>query len=413
MVMNATTVYMVKRFMASLANTTMFTTYAIFYIATLGLNPFELLLVGMVLELSVLLFEGVTGVVADTYSRRLSIIIGMFLLGIGFALQGILPVLDGWLPFVSAFVWVLIAQLFFGVGDTFVSGADTAWIVDEVGEEKLGSIFMRAKRYSLLANMLGIGLSVWLSTLAPNLPYLFGGLIYLALGVFLIFFMKETGFTPREREKGASQWKEMSETWLSGARVIRKEPILLLILLVTLFTGAASEGYDRLHEAHLISEIGFPQVAGISMAMWFGIIAALSSLLGLFAVSFAEKRLDVNNERIVVVGMFVLTALKIAAVIAFATAPDFGWALVALLLIGVIDSLTSPLYDTWLNLNIESSVRATVLSMMSQSNALGQTMGGPVVGWIGHRLSIRASLITAGLLLIPILAVFGRVLRKR
>ncbi|MED1644891.1 MFS transporter [Brevibacillus agri] len=413
MVMNATHVYMTKRFATSLANATMFTTYALYYIAALGLNPFELLLVGMVLELSVLLFEGVTGVVADTYSRRLSVIIGMFLLGTAFVLQGILPAIDGVLPFVSAFMWVLVAQVFCGVGDTFVSGADTAWIADEVGEEKLGSIFMRAKRYSLLANMLGIGLSVWLSTLAPNLPYLVGGLIYLGLGVFLILFMQETGFTPRERERGASHWREMAQTWLSGAHVIRRQPILLLILLVTLFTGAASEGYDRLREAHLISEIGFPQLAGISMAMWFGIIAALSSLLGLFAVSFAEKRLDVNNGRVVIVGMFVLTALKIAALISFAMAPDFGWALAALLLIGAIESLINPLYDTWLNLNIESSVRATVLSMMSQSNAFGQTAGGPAVGWIGNRLSIRASLLTAALLLLPILAVFGRVLRRR
>ncbi|MFP3682060.1 hypothetical protein SB725_33760, partial [Pseudomonas sp. SIMBA_041] len=78
------------------------------------------------------------------------------------------------------------------------------------------------------------------------------------------------------------------------------------------------------------------------------------------------------------VGMFVLTGLKIAAVISFALSPSFEWALACLLLIGVIEALSSPLYDTWINLNIESSVRATVLSMMSQSTALGQTAGGPV-----------------------------------
>ncbi|MGG1658402.1 MFS transporter [Brevibacillus sp. NRS-1366] len=413
MFLDATNIYMIKRFTTSLANSTMFTTYAIYYITALGLNPFELLLVGMVLELAVLLFEGVTGVVADTYSRRLSVIIGMFVLGSGFVLQGIIPVIEEWLPFVSVMVWLLLSQVFFGVGDTFVSGADTAWIVDEVGEEKLGSIFMRAKRYSLMATLLGIALSVGLSTLAPNLPYLIGGLIYLGLGVFLILFMKETGFVRKERSETSSHLREMTSTWLSGARVVRSQPILLLILLVTLFTGAASEGYDRLREAHLISEIGFPQIPSISMPMWFGIIAAVSALLSLVAVRIAEKRLDVNNERVVIVGMFVLTGLKIAAVISFAFSPSFEVALAALLLIGVIDALSSPLYDTWLNLNIESSVRATILSMMSQSNALGQTAGGPAVGWIGHRLSIRASLVVAGILLAPILVVFGRVLRKR
>lgn len=413
MFMNATKVYTTKSFFTSLANTTMFTTYALYYIVTLGFNPFELLLIGTVLELSVLVFEGITGVVADTYSRRRSVIIGMFLLGIGFAMQGIVPALDAWVPLISVFGLVLFSQVISGLGYTFISGADTAWIVDEVGEEKIGTIFMKAKRYSLIGNLLGIALSVVLATLAPNLPYLIGGLMYLGLGVFLIFFMKETGFVPREREQGASHVKEMIQTWTSGVKVIRSQPILMLILFMTLFTGAASEGYDRLWEAHLIAEIGFPELAAISMPMWFGIIAALASLLGLIVVGVVEKRLDVNNERVVLVGMFTLTGLKIAAMIGFAFSPSFSWALVALLLIGVIQSLSSPLYDTWLNLNIESSVRATVLSMMGQSNALGQTAGGPAVGWIGTRFSIRASLVAAAILLAPILIVFGRALRRR
>ncbi|MGG4444002.1 MFS transporter [Brevibacillus fortis] len=413
MFMNATKVYTIKSFLTSLANTTMFTTYALYYIVTLGFNPFELLLIGTVLELSVLVFEGITGVVADTYSRRRSVIIGMFLLGIGFAMQGIVHVLDVWVPLISVFGLVLFSQVISGLGYTFISGADTAWIVDEVGEEKIGSIFMKAKRYSLLGNLLGIALSVALATIAPYLPYLIGGLMYLGLGVFLILFMKETGFIRRERTEGASHLKEMIQTWTAGAQVIRSQPILMLILFVTLFTGAASEGYDRLWEAHLIAEIGFPELAAISMPMWFGIIAALASLLGLIVVGVVEKRLDVNNERVVIVGMFTLTGLKIAAMIAFALSPNFSWALVALLLIGVIQSLSSPLYDTWLNLNIESSVRATVLSMMGQSNALGQTAGGPAVGWIGTRFSIRASLVAAAVLLAPILIVFGRALRRR
>ncbi|MDF2681145.1 MAG: transporter [Brevibacillus sp.] len=413
MKMNATQLYLIMRFITALANATMFTTYAVFYIATLGLTPLELLIVGTVLELTVVLFEGVTGVVADTYSRRLSIIIGMFVLGSGFALQGVIGPLQEWVPFLPVLGWVLLAQVFFGVGHTFISGADTAWVADEVGEKSLGSLFMRAKRVSLTATLVGIGLSVGLSTLGTQLPYFAGGLMYVALGLLLIVFMKETGFVPREREKDSSQWKEMKTTWLSGVKVVRSQPILLLILIVTLFSGAASEGYDRLREAHLITDVGFPGSIPFSMAVWFGVIAALTAFLGLVAVKFTEKRLDVNNERAVMVGMFVLTCLRIVLLLSFALSPNFWWALSSLLLIGVIEAISSPLYDTWLNLNIPSNVRATVLSMLSQSNALGQTAGGPVVGWIGSRASIRASLIVAAILLSPIVYVYGQAMRKR
>ncbi|MDO3678299.1 hypothetical protein [Paenibacillus ehimensis] len=53
----ASQVFKTKVFMTSLANATAFTTYAVYYISQLGLNPFELLLVGTVLEATVLIFE--------------------------------------------------------------------------------------------------------------------------------------------------------------------------------------------------------------------------------------------------------------------------------------------------------------------------------------------------------------------
>ncbi|MED1953449.1 MFS transporter [Brevibacillus centrosporus] len=412
MKMNATKLYMLMRFTTALANSTMFTTYAIFYVATLGLSPLELLVVGTVLELTVVLFEGVTGVVADTYSRRLSMIIGMFVLGSGFVLQGVMGSLAGAPPLLPMFGWVLLAQVLFGVGHTFISGADTAWIADEAGEEQLGSLFMRAKRVSLVATMAGIGLSVYLSTQGAQLPYFVGGLMYMALGLLLILFMKETGFMPRMREAGSTAWQEMKTTWLTGVQVVRAQPILLLILIVTLFSGASSEGYDRLREAHLIREIGFPAAIPLSMAVWFGVMAVATAFLGLIAVKLTEKWLDINNERIVMTGMFMLTFLRLLAILSFALSPSFWWALAALLLIGVIEAISSPLYDTWLNMNIPSNVRATVLSMLSQSNALGQTAGGPAVGWVGSRISVRASLIVAAVLLSPILYVYGKAVRR-
>jgi MFS family permease len=400
-------------FVSSLANTIMFTTYALYYITTLGLNPFELLLVGMVLELTVLIFEGITGVVADTYSRRLSVIAGMFALGGGFALQGVIPWLDALGLAVPAIAWLLFSQVVSGVGYTFISGANKAWITDEIGEERVGRLFLRANRLSLVATLIGIPVSVGLSVAGTHLPYLTGGLLYIGLGLFLIMRMKETGFVRPEREGPASPLREMTSTWIAGAKAVRGQPILLMMVAVTVFGGAASEGYDRLWEAHLITGIGFPASPSMPMAVWFGIISALIAFLSLFVVRFAEKRLDVSSKRVVLVGMLVLTGLRIVAIASFALAPNFAWALGSLLAVGMIGTLSGPIYDTWLSLNIESRVRATVLSMLGQADALGQTGGGPLVGWVGHRFTVRASLLVAAALLSPILVVFTRALRKR
>ncbi|MET3288349.1 UNVERIFIED_CONTAM: MFS family permease [Brevibacillus sp. OAP136] len=413
MQLRASQVYVTMMFMMSLANATMFTTYAVYFITTLGLNPLQLLIVGTVLEITAFVFEGITGVVADTYSRRRSVIIGMFVLGSGFVLGGNVQWLTQGSLLIPMFAWLLFSEFIKGVGYTFLSGANTAWIVDEVGEDTVGTLFLRTKRFSLLGTLIGIAASVGLYSFASNLPYMIGGFLYLGLGFFLILFMKETNFVRSERTGDTSHFHEMKTTWLSGAKVIRRQPVLLAILVVTIFSGAASEGYDRLWEAHVIADIGFPADIPLSMAIWFGIISVLSTFVSLIAVQLAEKRLDMSKERVVLVGMFVLTGLRIVGLVVFAFSPTFVWALCALLAIGVIKSLEEPMYDTWLNMNIENNVRATVLSMMSQSNALGQSGGGPLVGWVGNRLSVRASLVVAAALLSPILIVFGRVLKKK
>ena len=53
-----------------------FTVTAYYFVTEVGMSPLELVLVGTVMELSVFLFEVPTGVVADTVSRRLSIVVG-------------------------------------------------------------------------------------------------------------------------------------------------------------------------------------------------------------------------------------------------------------------------------------------------------------------------------------------------
>src|SRR4030081_3485480 len=55
------------------------------------LDPLGLLLVGSTLELTCLAFQVPTGLLADTYSRKLAIVVGTVLVGAGFLLEGLLP----------------------------------------------------------------------------------------------------------------------------------------------------------------------------------------------------------------------------------------------------------------------------------------------------------------------------------
>ena len=89
------------------------TVASVYRIEEVGLDPLRLVLLGTALEVAVLVFEVPIGVLADTYGRRRSVIMGFLLMGSGFALEGAIP----------TFAAVLVAQAVWGVGYTFISGA--------------------------------------------------------------------------------------------------------------------------------------------------------------------------------------------------------------------------------------------------------------------------------------------------
>lgn len=99
--LNAKTVYIFIQFSASVFFAMMFTVTSLYEATVAGLTPVQLILVGTTLEISAFVFEVPTGIVADVYSRRLSIIIGYILMGVGFLVEGFFP----------AFLPILLAQV--------------------------------------------------------------------------------------------------------------------------------------------------------------------------------------------------------------------------------------------------------------------------------------------------------------
>src|SRR5688572_7162284 len=123
---------------------------AVYYVQTLHLNPLELVLVGTVMEATIFLFEVPTGVIADTFSRRASVIVGLALQGGALILTGVVP----------NFAAALAAAVVFGVGATCVSGAYEAWIADEVGRDQLARTFMRGAQFGYSGAIAGVLLGV-------------------------------------------------------------------------------------------------------------------------------------------------------------------------------------------------------------------------------------------------------------
>jgi DHA3 family tetracycline resistance protein-like MFS transporter len=388
---------------SAVGDTLVWTLAPVYFVTVVGMSPLQLVLVGTFMELTIFVCEVPTGIVADVVSRKLSIVIGYLVMGVAIVFCGV--VAQPWAVMVAWSVW--------GFGYTFTSGATDAWLADEIGVENVRPVYLRAAQVARLCALGAIGGSVALGLVSLRLPVIAGGCVIFALGVVLALVMREHGFTPAPRNEAESTVRAMVTTGRAGARLVRRTPVLLLILAISAFYGAWSEAYDRLGEAHVIRDVGLPSFAGLSFIVWFGVISAASLLLSLLVARPANRRLEhAPRQTITRVLLFADIAL-IATVAVFGLAGAFWLALVAMLATNTIRGLVGPLFSSWLNQSItDSSVRATVFSITSQADAIGQWTGGPGIGAIGNIFGIRAALVLGASLLSPAVALYARAVRR-
>ncbi len=397
--MDAYKLHIIQSALSSLAGSTIWTGMMVYQVLILKLTPFQLVIVGTTMEATIFLFEIPTGIVADVYSRRLSIIIGNFLLGIAYLVQGS----------IQTFAAILVGNVIWGIGFTFTSGAYDAWMVDELGQERAGQAFVRGSQVGRLAGVAGIGLSVLLGSLDLRLPILFGAISLILMTLFLLVFMPEDGFAPTPSQE-RNTWQKMGDTFREGLKVIRGRPVLLSILGIGIFVGLYSEGWDRLWQAHLLQTFDLASVTLFTPLVWIAILDLLASLLSVGAMEVMRRRIDMNNTRSLTRAVFWLTAVMVGGIMLYGLAPHIGVALILFFVFSGARSLIGPLFATWSNQHIDSQVRATVLSMQSQTDAIGQIVGGPPIGAIGQ-FSLRAAFIASGLILSPALYLLRRVRR--
>jgi DHA3 family tetracycline resistance protein-like MFS transporter len=231
-------VYILICFLSQLFFTFIFTVNLLYQVQIVKLDPFQLVIVGSVLEAVVFLFEIPTGVVSDMKSRKLSIIIGYFLIGIGFFLEGSLPY----------FSTVMLCQIFWGIGYTFTSGSVQAWIADEIGEERASLAFVRGAKAGNLGKIIAIPLSIVTGYEVISLPIMTGGICMIGLSIFLIYFMKEEKFKPTT--KRVSTWKTMKGNLSAIFYFSKANYFMRILFLIALFFGLYSEGFDRLWISH-------------------------------------------------------------------------------------------------------------------------------------------------------------------
>jgi DHA3 family tetracycline resistance protein-like MFS transporter len=229
------------------------------------------------------------------------------------------------------------------------------------------------------------------------------------LAVVLLLVMPEEHFhrtPPAERETVRHMVRHARE----GVRVARLRPVVRTIALVSLVVGLASEAFDRLWTVRVLESFPLPDVAGLDgEVVWFTAIALAGTLVSL-VVSLVVNRLAprlVGAEHPNWV-LATLVGLQVVFVLAVALGGAIWLVLAALWGRTAAGKLAQPIRSAWLNRNLSSRTRATVISMTSQLDAVGQVVGGPPLGALANRTSTSTALVASALVLTPAVFLYAR-----
>ncbi|SJU00504.1 Arabinose efflux permease [Clostridioides difficile] len=371
------------------------TVMIVYHIEIVHLNPLQLILVGTTLELACFIFEIPTGIVADVYSRKLSIVIGGVLTGVGFILEGS----------ISSFVFVLVAQIVWGLGSTFISGSLEAWIAEEEKNKDLDEIYIKGAQAGQIGAFIGIVLSTVIANFSVRLPIIVSGVLFIILALFLWLYMPENNFKP-SAPGDLNTFKKMVYTFKSGLKFVKSKSIIMILLAVTLFYGLSSEGYDRLSNAHFLQDTTLPKLGNLSSVTWFGIFGILGMILSFIVMHFMAKNLKNEDNRKNGKLLLCINILYISSMLIFALTRNFSLMLIAYLATNTFRIINKPIFSAWLNGHIDDNSRATVLSINGQMNSLGQILGGPIIGIIATNISVSIGIVCTSLLVAPVLVLY-------
>jgi MFS family permease len=358
-----------------------------------GLDIFQVMLVNTTFTIGQIVFEIPTGVVADTIGRKASLLLGVATLFVATLLY-VAAAQMGWgLP-----IFVL-ASVLLGLGFTFQTGTADAWLVDaldhvawEGGKEQ---VFAWGGMTFGVAMLLGTIIGGVLGQVDLSFPYYARSAILVLCFAAIAVLMKDMGFEPRPLTM-SRVGEEARRILKAGVQYGWRNKVVRPLLFVSLLQGVfflyafySSQPYflDLLQRNLVwvaaavtagVSVMGIvgnalvrPVMAGPNGRRRAGLVlAGLTGMQGLLAVGIATVGLVTPQS-----------AHGLAA---------FSIAVAMWLVFGVIMGVSGPIRQSFLNGQIPSAQRATVLSVDAFFGDIGGSVGQPALGYLAKAASIPA-----------------------
>ncbi|MEJ2045243.1 MAG: MFS transporter [Reinekea sp.] len=337
-----------------------------------GLTMQQIMLTQSIFAACSLILEVPSGVLADWFGRKATLVIGSLLSGVGFSV----------LLWADTFWQVALFEAIVGVAFSLISGSDTSLAFES--EQALAKDNNQSSIARLLSwNSFGEAAASLVAFVLVRYD-----LHWVVLGQVIVGWMPlllSFGLTEPPRKQ---QLKQQSIDWQQVRSAISGYPVILA--LTGLFMLVSASTY---------------MVAWLNPMLWiafdipvdyFGLLWAFISLTVAFSTRFSSRLIKPNSAKPILL-LPVLLFFGYAALISSALI----WVVAGAFLIAAFRGLTMPTIKLWVNRQIGNEYRATVNSLITGSFRVSSLVLGPVLGLLVDHFGAHYAAFTLIVLFVP------------
>ncbi len=328
-----------------------------------------------------------SGIFADRYGYKLSMIIGTLIILIGTSI----------FAFANAFILFLVGFSLMGFGHSMVQGADNAMIFESLkglGKEdtfkaKLGKILLFENAYAVVASITG---GLLYATVSPQTPFL----IQIFVAIISFVFALSLYHIPIP-QKRSSVIKRIKEGFKHSFSKRNFSKVFILSAVIGSISITTFQYLQPLYKSISIDEA------------YFGMIAAGAFLIRGLGGWFSEKVgriFSIDHYLILHAAVFSILLMLIQKIDAI---------FIVILAVGImmfLRGLYIPTVSTYINNKVSSDKRATILSMNSQILYMASSISMLFIGYVAELYELKTAFFSIGIISLAYLIIYVSFLRK-
>lgn len=354
---------------------------SVYLVVDAGLSPAQLVLIGSVQSVFALVCEVPAGVIADTISRKWSLVISQVLMGTAMLATGLF----------ESFPALLATQVLWGISWTFASGSDVALITDELDQpDQINFVLARSARAQLTGaatGLIALGGLAWATR--RDLTIVIAGAAMMSLALYVALRFTEHNFVPTRTARWATSWT----TFRRGVTLVRRSRAILLIFAATFLVNGASDAAGRLTQKRLL-DLGLPTTP--DPILWFTGLGVTGLIVGALLLRLVSKRIN-GSHAATDYALAALVGVLAMLLLAFARDPVVG-AIAVVLLSGIVTPLTRIISTIWVNTRTTADIRATTHSFLAQLEYLGEIVCGLTIAAVARLTTLPLALTACAIL---------------